>query len=119
LNTFLENIRIQVKKFLGKIFYSVVLILPSVAAKQSERVSAREHARLDVSDLELIQLQHELLVLLFLVLEPGQVLGGEDKPEVLAAALHDTHTAVQAQVALANHLLSKKKYSILDQQTKI
>ena len=66
-----------------------------------------EEARLQISELEALEREHVSLLPLVLVLEPGQALRGQHEPQVLGAAPHYAHAAVQAEEALANDLVAR------------
>lgn len=69
-------------------------------------MSAGHESLLDIAEFDPVQVQHVLLVLLLLVLVPGQILGREDEPIVPGASLHDAQVG-DGHVALADHLVAQ------------
>jgi hypothetical protein len=80
--------------------------VPAVRIEQSEHVPPGHEPLLDIPQFEPVQRQHVLLLALLLVLEPGDVLRGEDEPVVPGAALHDPQV-VNAHVPFSDDLVAE------------
>jgi hypothetical protein len=86
--------------------FVVLVDVPAVRIEQSEHVPPGHEPLLDIPQLEPVQRQHVLLLALLLVLEPGDVLRGEDEPVVPGAALHDPQV-VNAHVPFSDDLVAE------------
>ncbi len=80
--------------------------VPSLWIVDGEHVPTGHEPGLQISQLQVVQRQHVLLVSLLLVLEPRQRLRGQNEPVVAASSLHDAHI-VDRHVPLADDLVAQ------------